>query len=160
MNWYLKVLKQYADFSGRAQRAEYWFFTLFSSLAYIVLAILDGLFGLFNLEAGIGLFSGLYSLAVLIPNLSVLFRRLHDTNRSGWWLLIAFIPLIGAIVLLVFLVQDSKEDNQYGLNPKGSSAKMMNDSVIEQLEKLAAMKDKGILSEEEFNTKKSELLGK
>ncbi len=104
MNWYLKVLKQYADFSGRAQRAEYWFFTLFSSLAYIVLAILDGLLGLFSLEAGIGLLSGLYSLAVLIPNLSVLFRRLHDTNRSGWWMLIALIPLIGAIVLLVFLV--------------------------------------------------------
>ena len=119
MNWYLEVLKKYAVFSGRATRAEYWYFTLFNILALFVLAIVDGVIGSFNAEAGIGLLGGIYSLAVLVPNISVSVRRLHDTNRSGWWLLIYLIPLIGALVLLIFMVQDSQtSDNQYGLNPK------------------------------------------
>jgi uncharacterized membrane protein YhaH (DUF805 family) len=84
-----------------------------------VLSIVDGMIGSYNSEGGIGLLSGIYSLAVLIPGIAVSVRRLHDTNRSGWWLLISLIPLIGAIVLLVFMVQDSQEgDNQYGPNPK------------------------------------------
>ena len=119
MNWYLEVLKKYAVFSGRATRAEYWYFTLFNILALFVLAIIDGVIGSFNAEAGIGLLGGIYSLAVLIPNIAVSVRRLHDTDRSGWWLLIYLIPLIGALVLLIFMVQDSQtSDNPYGLNPK------------------------------------------
>ena len=89
------------------------------SLPYFVLAIVDGVIGSFNAEAGIGLLGGIYSLAVLIPNIAVSVRRLHDTNRSGWWLLIYLIPLIGALVLLIFMVQDSQtSDNAFGLNPK------------------------------------------
>lgn len=119
MNWYLEVLQKYAVFSGRARRKEYWFFVLFNIIISIVLSIVDGMIGSFNSEGGIGLLSGIYSLAVLIPGIAVSVRRLHDTNRSGWWLLISLIPLIGAIVLLVFMVQDSQEgDNQYGPNPK------------------------------------------
>jgi uncharacterized membrane protein YhaH (DUF805 family) len=123
MNWYLEVLRKYAVFEGRAQRKEYWFFVLFSVLISIGLTIIDTTTGLFDAKAGIGLLSGIYSLAVLIPSIAVGVRRLHDTNRSGWWLLISFIPLIGTIVLIVFLATDSKpEANQYGPNPKSAMA--------------------------------------
>jgi uncharacterized membrane protein YhaH (DUF805 family) len=122
MNWYLAVLKKYAVFSGRARRKEYWFFLLFNIIITIVLSMVDGAMGTFALEAGLGLLSGIYSLAVLIPSLAVGVRRLHDTNRSGWWLLIGLIPLIGAIVLLIFFVLDGTPgENQYGANPKSEA---------------------------------------
>ncbi len=89
----------------------------------IVLAVIDAVIGTFSAEAGIGLLSGIYTLAVLIPSITVSVRRLHDTERSGWWLLIALIPLIGAIVLFVFMVQDSRlGDNQYGSASKIAAA--------------------------------------
>jgi uncharacterized membrane protein YhaH (DUF805 family) len=120
MNWYLGVLKKYAIFGGRARRKEYWYFFLFSLLISIVLSIIDSATGSFDPETGLGLLSGIYSLAVLIPTLAVSVRRLHDTNRSGWWLLIGLIPLIGFIVLIVFFVFDSSPtENRYGSNPKG-----------------------------------------
>ncbi len=123
MNWYLEVLKKYAVFSGRARRKEFWFFVLFNIIISIVLAVIDGVTGSFSPEAGMGLLGGIYTLAVLIPGIAVSVRRLHDTERSGWWLLIALVPLIGAIVLLVFMVQDSKPgQNQYGANPKEATA--------------------------------------
>lgn len=119
MNYYLSVLKKYAVFSGRAQRAEYWYFVLFNLIISIVLGIIDGVIGS-GTETSIGILGGIYSLAILIPGLAVSVRRLHDTNHSGWWLFISLIPLIGAIVLLVFMVRDSQSDqNQYGPNPKG-----------------------------------------
>ena len=122
MNWFLSALKKYAEFSGRAQRSEYWYFVLFYFLIAVGLAFIDGLTGMFNPAAGIGLLSGLLTLGLLIPSISVSVRRLHDTNRSGWWLLIAFVPLVGAIVLLVFCVQDSSPgDNKFGANPKTAS---------------------------------------
>lgn len=121
MNWYLEVLRKYAVFSGRARRREYWFFVLFNFIISLVFVALDFLFGTIDLQAGVGLLSGLYALAVLIPGLAVSVRRLHDTGRSGWWLLIALVPIIGAIVLLVFFVTDSEAGtNQYGPNPKAS----------------------------------------
>jgi uncharacterized membrane protein YhaH (DUF805 family) len=123
MNWYLGVLRQYAVFKGRARRKEYWFFILFNLIASLVLTLVDFMTGSLDPELGMGLLSGLYSLAILIPSLAVTVRRLHDTNRTGWWLLIGLIPLIGAIVLLVFMLLDSQPgDNQYGANPKGVAA--------------------------------------
>ena len=113
MNWYLEVLKKYAVFSGRARRKEYWMFILFNMIIAVALGIIEGLVG------SPGVVGTLYSLAVLIPSIAVLVRRLHDTDRSGWWILIGFIPVIGFIVLLVFTIQDSKPGkNQYGDNPK------------------------------------------
>ena len=121
MNWYLEVLKKYAVFDGRARRKEYWYFILFNTIISIVLAIFDSLIGSFSPKVGMGLLGGIYMLAVLVPGIGVSIRRLHDTNRSGWWLLIALIPFIGSIVLIVFLASDSKpEENQYGTNPKQS----------------------------------------
>jgi uncharacterized membrane protein YhaH (DUF805 family) len=123
MNWYLDALKKYAVFGGRARRKEYWYFALFNLIITFLFGIIDGVTGSFSTEAGIGLLGGIYMLAVLIPAIAVSVRRLHDTDRSGWWLLIGLIPLIGFIVLLVFMVQDSKPgQNQFGPNPKEATA--------------------------------------
>ena len=119
MNWYLKVLRHYADFSGRAQRAEFWYFILFNMIISIILGVVDGMIGTFDPQTGYGLLSGIYSLAVFIPTVAVTTRRLHDIGKSGWWQLIALIPLIGIIILIIWLVKDSEEGaNQYGRNPK------------------------------------------
>jgi uncharacterized membrane protein YhaH (DUF805 family) len=123
MNWYLQVLKKYAVFTGRAQRAEFWYFVLFNLLISVALALVDIAIGTYSEEAGVGLLYGIYALAVLLPGIAVAVRRLHDTGRSGWWYLIGLIPLIGAIVLIVFWVQDSQPgENQHGPNPKGVMA--------------------------------------
>ena len=114
MNWYLGCWKKYAEFSGRTRRQEFWMFVLFNFLAALVAGFLDGLLG-----TG-GALYGLYSLAVLIPSLAVGVRRLHDTGRSGWWLLLPLIPLVGGIILLVFFCIESKPGaNRFGANPKG-----------------------------------------
>jgi uncharacterized membrane protein YhaH (DUF805 family) len=117
MNWYLEVLKKYATFSGRARRTEYWMFTLISTVIAIVLGVIDTQLA----KYGFGVLGPIYSLAVLIPGLAVAVRRLHDTGRSGWWVLIVLVPIVGAIVLLVFLVGDSEPGmNRYGPNPKAA----------------------------------------
>jgi uncharacterized membrane protein YhaH (DUF805 family) len=119
MSWYLEVLKKYAVFSGRARRKEYWIFILINIVISIVLIAIDYLIGTFDPQTGAGVLQGLYSLAVLIPSLAVTVRRLHDTGRTGWWILIGLIPVIGGIVLLIFMVLDSERGvNQYGPNPK------------------------------------------
>lgn len=116
MHWYVDVLKKYAVFSGRARRQEYWMFTLFSVIISIVLTILDN-------ALGINFLAAIYALAVLVPSLAVGARRLHDTSRSGWWLLLVLIPFIGAIVLIVFFAIEGKpEANEYGPNPKHAAA--------------------------------------
>ncbi|MDO9168600.1 MAG: DUF805 domain-containing protein [Methylobacter sp.] len=120
MNWYLDVLKKYAVFNGRARRKEYWFFFLFNIIISMILSAIDGLTGSFNPETGVGLLGGIYTIAVLIPSIAVSVRRLHDTGRSGWWLLVGLIPLIGTLICFIFMVQDSESsENEYGANPKG-----------------------------------------
>jgi uncharacterized membrane protein YhaH (DUF805 family) len=115
VSWYLEVLKNYAEFGGRARRAEYWYFTLVSTIVVAVLVALDLATGIYPI------LTGLYAFAVFIPSLAVSIRRLHDTGRSGWWIVIALVPLAGAIVLLVFYVQDgASAENLYGPNPKAA----------------------------------------
>lgn len=117
MEWYMSVLKNYAGFSGRARRKEYWMFILFNTLIMIGLLVIEALLG------GPGIAYTLYTLAVLIPSIAVAIRRLHDTGRSGWWLLITLIPLVGAIVFLVFMcMEGDSSDNNYGSNPKLAAA--------------------------------------
>jgi uncharacterized membrane protein YhaH (DUF805 family) len=119
MNWYLAVMKKYVDFSGRARRKEYWMFVLFNMIFAFVAVLLDNLLGTANERTGYGIIYGLYALAVVLPSLAVLTRRLHDLGKSGWWFFIALIPLIGGIWLLVLLATDGQPDtNQYGPNPK------------------------------------------
>ena len=123
MNWYLEVLKKYAVFSGRARRKEYWYFVLFNIVISVILSAIDGMMGSYNAETGMGLLGSIYILAILLPGIGVSIRRLHDTGRSGWWLLVGFVPLIGAIVLIVLMLQNSKPgQNQYGANPKEATA--------------------------------------
>ncbi|MFC5799867.1 DUF805 domain-containing protein [Streptomyces formicae] len=117
MNWYLEVLKKYAVFSGRARRKEYWMFTLFHVIALIVLMIVDFAAGTTPL------IYGLYALATFLPSLGVTVRRLHDTDRSGWFIFIGAIPLVGFIILLVFLAGEGKPaENKHGANPKFATA--------------------------------------
>ncbi len=119
MNWYLEALKKYAVFSGRARRTEYWMFYIFYIIFAVVLFIIDNILGIGGEDGG--LLSGLFVLAMVIPSIAVTFRRLHDTDRSGWWLLIGLVPLIGGIILLVFTLQDSQSgENHYGPNPKAN----------------------------------------
>ena len=113
MHWYLDVLKNYTGFSGRARRTELWMFWLINLGIAIVLTVIESILGL------PGVLSGLYNLAILLPSIAVGMRRLHDTDRTGWWLLIAFVPFVGAIVLLIFFcLEGTKGDNQYGPDPK------------------------------------------
>jgi uncharacterized membrane protein YhaH (DUF805 family) len=130
MNWYLEALRNYANFNGRARRKEYWFFGLFNFVIYIGYLFFAGIVlgTLFRREAsGIAfvLFLPLwvYALGIIVPHLAVAVRRLHDTGKSGWWLFITFVPLVGGIILLVFLCTDSQPGpNEYGPNPKGIQA--------------------------------------
>ncbi|MFC4870211.1 DUF805 domain-containing protein [Negadavirga shengliensis] len=112
-DYYLDVMKnKFAQFTGRARRSEYWYFVLFNLLIGLGLVMIDAFMGTAFLNM-------IYSLLVIVPGLAVSVRRLHDTGRSGWWLLIGLVPIIGMIILIVFLVQDSHPyDNQYGPNPK------------------------------------------
>jgi len=126
MDWYLLVLKRYAQFDGRARRKEYWYFVLFNALVAILLCALSmaAMMLLSNSNySSVAVIAFipymLYSFAVLIPGLAVLVRRLHDIGKSGWWFFISFIPVVGGIILLVFVCQDSQPGpNIYGPNPK------------------------------------------
>lgn len=106
MKWYKKVLSQYADFNGRARRKEYWMFALFNIIFIFIAAAIDRITGLANEMTGIGPLYGLYLLGVFIPSIAVAIRRLHDIGKSGWWLALSLIPLIGGIWLLVLMVGD------------------------------------------------------
>ncbi|MCU0376541.1 MAG: DUF805 domain-containing protein [Chitinophagaceae bacterium] len=123
MKWYLKVLKDFGNFRGRARRSEYWYFALFNFIFAIVAMLLDNLIGTtFDIE-GVPIPYGyiylLYVLAVFIPGLAVAVRRLHDVGKSGWFLLIVLIPLIGAIWLLVlYFTEGQPGENKWGPNPK------------------------------------------
>ena len=89
---------KYADFAGRATRSEYWWFFLFILLVNLGLSLFSNAL------------SGLFSLATVVPSIAAAARRLHDTNRSGWWQLIVFLPVVGMVVLIVFLAQDGKSE--------------------------------------------------
>jgi uncharacterized membrane protein YhaH (DUF805 family) len=123
MHWYLAALKNYAGFSGRAQLREYWYFYLFSTLISISLIIVDHTIGLVNAR-GYGLLSGIYALLVIIPVLAVTVRRFHDTNSSGWWILLGLIPFLGFAAILFFCIEDGTAgDNRYGSDPKGRDSR-------------------------------------
>jgi uncharacterized membrane protein YhaH (DUF805 family) len=113
------VYSNYIGFSGRAARSEYWYFVLFYMIVGAVLSVIDTQTGMVS-QGGMGVLGTVFGLASLLPSIAVGFRRLHDTGRSAWWFLIAFIPLIGVIVLIVWLASPSQPgDNAYGPNPYG-----------------------------------------
>jgi len=111
--WYIEALKKYAVFSGRARRKEYWMFYLMSIIVAVLLVFFEIIF------RTPGLLTKIYPFTMVIPNISVSVRRLHDTDRSGWWFLINLVPVIGSIFFLFFTIEDSAPgENRYGANPK------------------------------------------
>jgi hypothetical protein len=119
MKYFLYCLQHYAEFNGRARRSEYWYFVLFNLVISFVIGFTFGVIaGLLDMPALANL-AYLWSLAMFIPGLAVSVRRLHDIGRSGWWLLLSLIPLVGAIILIIWYCTDSQPGaNQYGSNPK------------------------------------------
>ena len=120
------ITRHYVDFNGRASRSQYWYFVLYYFLISLVLAFIDTL--VINPMLGAtpeqvargGILQMIFGLAIFLPSLSIGVRRLHDIGRSGWWLLLSFIPIIGVLVLLFWFIQDSQPgSNEYGPNPKG-----------------------------------------
>ena len=107
---------KYADFSGRSSRSGYWYWYLFEILAFLTASLVDGILGTGPILVLIG------ALAIVLPSIAVAISRLHDIGRSGWWLLISLVPLIGLIVLLVFYLTASDGPNEYGDAPDGGPA--------------------------------------
>jgi len=119
MYWFIKCLKKYADFSGRARRKEYWMFFLFYLIFAFVLSLIDSFIGWGFDDGTFGILYLIFALGTLLPYLAVLVRRLHDIGKSGWWYFITLIPIAGIIWLIVLLATDGEPgENQYGLNPK------------------------------------------
>lgn len=113
------ALRQYATFSGRARRAEYWWFVLFSLLVSLVAGVVDRALGTGGDADSVGIVGLVTSLALLLPGLAVAVRRLHDTEKSGWWVLAFLIPLVGFVLWLMFmLAQSDPYTNRYGPSPK------------------------------------------
>ncbi|POP44008.1 DUF805 domain-containing protein [Superficieibacter electus] len=116
MNWYISVLKNYVGFSGRARRQEFWMFALISGIISTILNVIQIMMGM-----EIMWLSFIYSLAILLPNIAVTVRRLHDTDRSGFWALLMLLPVIGWIILFVFTCQNGTSGtNRFGNDPKYS----------------------------------------
>ncbi len=136
MQWYLAVLKNYVGFSGRARRTEYWMYTLINAIIIVILSVLGAIPHL-----GFFLILGyLYELGILLPSVAVTVRRLHDTNKSGWWILIGLIPLVGGIVLLIFTVlPGDRGPNRYGDDPKGVPAGLRRPGLSRLLKALPAV---------------------
>ncbi|ANU22582.1 DUF805 domain-containing protein [Planococcus donghaensis] len=118
MKEFLDVFKKTLDFKSRSRRKEYWMFILWTTIISVVLSIIEIVAGL-EIAPDIGLLSTIFTLVILIPSISVTVRRLHDIGRTGWWLLLSFIPILGWIALFVFTLLDSESgSNKYGSNPK------------------------------------------
>ncbi|TDX15360.1 uncharacterized membrane protein YhaH (DUF805 family) [Buttiauxella sp. BIGb0552] len=118
MDWYFKVLKNYLGFSGRARRKEFWMFILVNLVLTVVLSILDKMLGL-RIAGDEGLLTTVYGVLIFLPYWAVQFRRLHDTDRSAWWLLLLLIPLVGWLIILAFNCQNGTPgENDYGADPK------------------------------------------
>lgn len=124
MEWATLPLKRYAEFNGRSRRKEYWMFVLLTFGLYIVAAIIDGILGLGGSVAGAyGPLMLIVALGLLVPSIAVGIRRLHDLDKSGWWLLIGLVPIVGPIVLIVFFVMEgTRGPNRFGLDPKADEA--------------------------------------
>ena len=153
MNWYFEVLKKYAVFDGRAHRTEFWLFFLFSFIISFFLGVIVGLVG------SLWFITTLYALAVLIPGLAVSVRRLHDTNRSGWWILTGLVPILGWIALLIFYVEDSRPGaNQYGPNPKGIQATQPTQTVDERLRQLELLHSRGTITLQEYEERRQDII--
>lgn len=153
MDSYLQVLKKYAVFDGRAPRAEYWGFWLINVGAIVVFTVVQTILRIPPILTIV------YSLAIILPSLAVQVRRLHDTSRSGWWLLLTFVPL-GAFVLIIFLLMDSTPGhNKYGANPKGAMA-VDSSRLGDRLRELDDLRQRGVISDQEYQERRRAIISK
>lgn len=121
MDWYFNVLKNYIGFSGRARRREYWMFILVNTILLGALSVIDKMLG-WQRAGGEGVLATLYSILVFLPWWAVQFRRLHDTDRSAWWLLLLLIPIVGWLAIIIFNCQHGTPgENRFGVDPKLTS---------------------------------------
>ena len=126
MDYYKLAFQRFSDFSGRSRRSEYWYFVLFNMLVAIGLFLVDSMIW------GYPILYFLYAVAVIVPSIAVAVRRMHDIGKSGWWLLITFVPFVGGIILLVFLATDGiPGPNQWGNNPKEVGSPDIMDHFVE-----------------------------
>lgn len=167
MTAYIDAMRHYADFSGRATRSQFWIFTLIYAVILIAALIIDETLRI-DPTGKAAVITGIVSLVHLIPSLAIWVRRLHDINRSGWWLLISLVPLIGLIVLIVFACTASQPipagTPSVASSSNGSAAQPNVDAgrdatSLDRLEKLSALRASGALSDEEFAKMKAQILG-
>ncbi|MGC0055769.1 DUF805 domain-containing protein (plasmid) [Brucella pituitosa] len=169
MNSYLKAFKHYFDFSTRTSRQDFWLYMLFAIIVNVITTIIDAIVFDVNAQDYGPLFT-IASIVQFIPTISISTRRLHDIDKSGWWQLIIFIPIIGIIALIVFYCKASQQGyNRFGQPPYGESqynpatpavnaAQFSNTTPLDELEKLNKLKQSGAISDEEFAVMKSKLL--
>ena len=124
MDYMLMPLRRYAEFSGRSRRKEYWMFILGVIIVAVVLSIIEGILGLTGMIGGAyGPLTTLFMLAILVPGIAVQVRRFHDQDKSGWFVLLGLIPILGGLIVLVFMcLEGTKGDNRFGPDPKGANA--------------------------------------
>lgn len=160
MTAYFDALRRYFDFSGRASLSQFWLYTLTVVVILLVCAMVDLALG-FDPEEGLPV-TGLVNLLHFIPTLAVSVRRLHDSDRRGWWLLIGLVPIVGTVVLLVFFCLPSTTSNRFGGSQNDANAFGRNpthDTMnLDQLEKLASLRASGAIDEAEFGRMKADLL--
>lgn len=168
MHHYVNAMRQYAVFSGRATRSQYWLFSLVLFGMLIIALMIDQVFGDTTTDEPAGVISGLVYLAHLVPSIAVGVRRLHDTDRSGWWLLAVFVPLIGQLAVLIFMcLPSSPGRNRFdvapGYEPQERSAGTEPAAAtpahsLDQLEKIASLRASGAIDEDEFKQLKANVL--
>ncbi|NNU63617.1 MULTISPECIES: DUF805 domain-containing protein [Ochrobactrum] len=170
MHHYVNAMRQYAVFSGRATRSQYWLFSLILFGMLIVALMIDQVFGDTTTDEPAGVITGLVYLAHLVPSIAVGVRRLHDTDRSGWWLLAVFVPLIGQLAVLIFMcLPSSPGRNRFDVAPgyephepfAGSKpATPASGHSLDQLEKIASLRASGAIDEDEFKQLKANVLSR
>ena len=159
MGWYLEVLVNYANFGGRATRSEYWWFSLFNLIIVIALAIVVP-------AARAELVLLIYTAGIIVPSLAVSVRRLHDTDRSGWWLLLGLIPFGGIILLIFYLLDGTPGTNRYGPDPKthlagsGQSAAMRSSRLEGEVMRLYQLYKTGAISLDEYQARRQALFSR
>lgn len=174
MHYYTDAMRNYAVFSGRATRSQFWFFTLGLFIMLLVAIVIDQMVGDTTGDESAGLFTAIVYFSHLLPAIAVTVRRLHDTDRSGWWILAGLVPLIGQIALLVFLCLPSTPSeshsgsnfadiasarpspNPHSIAPANSSAT----APLDQLEKIASLRASGALDEDEFKQLKANVISR
>ena len=123
LDWMMMPLKRYTDFAGRSRRKEYWFFLLGVFIVAILLSIIEGILGLSGMVGGVyGPLTTLFLLGIIIPSIAVQIRRFHDQDKSGWFVLLSFIPFLGGLIVLVFMfLEGTKGPNRFGPDPKDAA---------------------------------------